>query len=172
MRKRYLIQAMMFAVLGSQAALAEEQTAASAAAPAAPSAAASPADQHDKLRTMSPEERRAYLEEVHEQMREQSAASMPEPPPIPAPPGMGIEPSEPPGAEEARARHEQLKAMTPEQRHAHLRAESDKRRAEAEAAAPPMPEPPPMMMTAPGEPRHAQCRRDARPPRGPQGNEP
>ena len=109
MRKRYLIQAMMFALLGSQAALAEEQAAESAE----PTAADSPAAQHDKLRTMSPDERRTYLEEAHKQMREQSAASMPEPPPIPAPPGMGTEPPEPPGAEEARARHEKLKAMTP-----------------------------------------------------------
>ena len=118
MRKKYLVQAVFCSLLGANAALAEDQTPAAPAAPLSPEEAAG---LHDKLRTMSPEERREYLDEQHAKMREQAEASMPPPPP---------------GAEEMKERHEKLKEMTPEERRAYLQQESEKRRSEAEAAIP------------------------------------
>jgi hypothetical protein len=99
---------------------------------------------------MTPEQRHAHLRAESDARRAEAEAAMP---PMPEPPPMMAAPGEPtmPSAEEARARHEALKAMDPEERQAQLRAEREQRRAEAEAAAPPMPEPPPLM-AAPGEP--------------------
>ena len=65
---------------------------------------------------------------------EAAAPPMPEPPPMMAAPGQPAMPS----AEEVRARHEALKAMSPEERQAAIRADSEKRRAAAEAAMPAM----------------------------------
>jgi hypothetical protein len=122
MRKKYLVQAVLCSLLGANVALAQDQ----APAPAAPLSPEEAAGLHDKLRTMSPEERREYLDEQHEKMREQAEASMP----VPA------------GSEEMKERHEKLKEMTPEERRAYLQQESEQRRAEAEAAMPVPPVPP------------------------------
>jgi len=140
MRKRYLVQAIFCSLLGAEVALAQEE----GAAAAAPAPSQEAAELHDKLRTMSPEQRRAYLEEQHAKMREQAEAAMP-PAPVPPPPMLGRVP-EPavPGAEEARQRHEKLKAMDPEERREYLREESEQRRKQAEAAVPSPPAPPPM----------------------------
>jgi hypothetical protein len=165
MRKRYLVQAILYSLLGADVALAQDEPTATAApaeeqradvdeqqpkvgqepeAPASPQAAVPGAEQakerHEKLKSMTPQDRREYLREQSEQRRKQAEAAMPSPPAPPMAPPFGAAPEAPaPTPEEVKERHEKLRAMSPEERRAQLREDSEKRRAEARAA---MGEPP------------------------------
>lgn len=137
MRKKPLVQAILCSLLGANVALAQDPP-----APATPTSPQEAAGLHDKLRTMSPEERRAYLQDESEKRRAEAEAAMPATP-APVQAGPPITPA--PSAEEAKQRHETLKTMAPEQRREYLRAESEQRRQDAAAAmpSPPKQTPPP-----------------------------
>ncbi len=134
MRKKVLVGAISLAVLGIAPVIAseDEATPAEASEPVAP--------QHEQLRAMSPEERRAFLQQQHEQFRAQAEASAPPiPPPPPSvggPSGSGM-----PTPEERAAEMAELREMSPQDRRAAMREAHEELRAQAEASAPPIPPP-------------------------------
>jgi hypothetical protein len=149
MRKSYLVGAIACALWGSSGLLAAETAApAPTAEPATPETSAKPPE---ALRTMTPEERRAFRNAEHEKFRAQVEAAAPSPPP-PQPMSGAAGAPEPTSPEQRAAEMEKLRAMTPEDRRAAMYEAHAKMREQMRQAMPPAEPPPPASPAPEGQP--------------------